>query len=167
MLCWLTAVPSQGGDSTKEFPDKKCKVSLPGKEWVWDDPSTVPRALAVARHSQGSKLVFMAFAAPKGYHIDQSAITGFEKGLFKDGSATKESGKVIQFRGVPCYEVRVTIGKNNVFGVIRVLGTNDICYQLQLISDPASKEGIDVDSTFDCFDFTEPPVTALDTKRVH
>lgn len=131
-LAFAVASHANAGEKTKQFPTQKFKVSLPDKGWNWADEDGT-RGSVTATSGDGLMLSVTTVHSPKAFSVGASFAKGFDEGFFKDGAYVKRGGKFIKYRGAPCYQALFQAAEDKRTGVIRVIGLNDFCYQIQLL----------------------------------
>ena len=150
--------PVTARETVKTFPSYQCRYTLPGNNWSWADPATLPNAVCVARTGDGLVFVLSVIPVPAGSIIDASFATGFDPRAYPAGHATKRGGRLTTFQGLPCYATEgVLEGKATT--AVRVVIANGFAYQLQLVgnADPVEKRP-DFEDITNGFAFTSPPV---------
>jgi len=158
-ICFLTTVLFSTADAaeTKTFESYKCQLTLPGPKYTWLDVSKMPGAAAGFTEDSGVNFILLA-DRDSDFRLSKAAIAGFETGLMKPGITTKIDGTMIQFQGVPCYQMNVRHIQNDTLLTVRLLVANGYWYQLMLIRpsslilDPAK-----IESLFSSFQFIGTP----------
>src|SRR5262245_32695849 len=76
-------------ETVKEFPSYQCRYTLPGSNWSWVDPVTVPEVVCVARTSDGLVFLLSVLPVPAGKVIDADFVAAFDKTAYPAGGAIK------------------------------------------------------------------------------
>jgi hypothetical protein len=152
------AVAPAAGEIVKTFPAHQCRYTLPGKDWTWDDPKSLPSAICAARNRAGLDLLLSAVPVPAGTVIDAKFAGGFDEELTSGGPLKKRGGRLTTFRGLPCYESEWLVRGTNT-AAIRIIIANGRAYHVQLLgkADPVEKRA-DFEAIMNGFEFTSPPV---------
>jgi hypothetical protein len=137
-------------ERSKEFPDLKCRYTLPGEDWKWTEPTGRANVFMA---TDGSHVVTLAsMQIPASTKLDESFIEGFEKPMYQPGKFKRRGGRMRMFLGFPCYQFEFEYGAGQM-GAGRVLLANGRSYQLMVLGDKAPVEHEpDLDYGRICFD---------------
>lgn len=142
----------------REFPKYKCAVTPPGPSFEWLDHSAIPHGVGFLANGDKAKLVLLTFDNPRGEQVDERFLKEFDRGLTEGGQVSKDSGRLLTFCGVPCYEVRARLVSESMPIVIRVFAANDTIYQMQLLGTVVGGlEQSHPDRMFSAFEFVGTP----------
>lgn len=157
MIYSLAGIANDVGNA-RVFADRQCKLTLPGAGFRWLDHSKIPQAVAALGNDSGTMLLMTINKAPDGFVLKESFVRGFDKSFNQPGVASKISGEIVTFRGVPCYQLHARLGQDGSIATIRAFGANGYLYQLQLVGSrlPVERRG-ELDGVFSAFEFTGTP----------
>jgi hypothetical protein len=146
------------GESSKTFPDYRCKYTLPGKDWTWVDLESGSVLTCKARNRDGLLLSLAVKHAIAGEVIDARYAERYDEELAADGRRKKRAGRVTTFRGLPCYESEWLVNGGNS-AAHRVVIADGWRYHLMLVGkgDPVERRR-DFEAIMNGFEFTSPPV---------
>jgi hypothetical protein len=158
----ITLLTSHGAvlaqQNSKEFPQYKCRYTLPGPDWSWAEPTAEMQAIFMARNGDGLVLTMSVMTASPGEVIDARFVSEYDHGPIRpDVEFRKRGGKLMTFRGLSSYQHEgILNGRTTVF---RVVIANGFLYQLQLLgkADPVERRP-DFERILNGFEFTSPPV---------
>jgi len=165
----IGAADEPGNEPHKIFEKYKCSYTLPGPGWVWMDAANVPGAIFVASNQAGLVAILMAQPTP----LDSMApefIKGLENGAVRSGESSKRGGRMLTFKGVPCYQMDLMLVKEKQTFSSRIFVTHGYAYTLQVVGDvePVEKSP-EYDAIMNGFAFTvaPPPVSPSPQKRAN
>lgn len=151
-----------GKDEIKEFPEYKCRLTLPNETWSWDDIDNVPNVIAIARSEDGLILIFGVYPQKDDYAICDQFISGFEKGQLKQPGVSKTAGQKLTYCGVPCYQLDTFLSETNMHGMNRIFNAYGNSYFLGLMYPEGIKDTkLILEGIFECFTFTSKPSVIL------
>jgi hypothetical protein len=155
-----TEIPAQ---QTKTFPEADCSFTLPGDDWEWLDPKTIPDSggkitvLVLARNRKGLAFT-LTYANLNGNEKgSQREFEAFEKGFLESGKMTKMGSKQIAYKGLQGYQLDARTQQGQGVSV-RILYANKKLYNVQVINGlgPLGPD-TDTESIFQNFNFTRQP----------
>ena len=154
--------------NVKTFDEFYCELSLPDDNWAWQDEAQLPHgALAFASSQDGILYMLYAKKAPTGYSINRETMAGFDEGFIVNGITEKTNGKIIAFKGVPCYQLNGRVirpGKRTC--ALRFFVAHGFWYQLQVLgTEQPVEDRADMESIFNAFRFTT--ARAAPSARAH
>ncbi len=140
---WQPAIaqPPQKADSpTREFPELKCRYTLAGKDWKWQEPA-MPTCVFSAIDKHGDLFALSCSRVPPSTRMNQELAGGFEQALnrMSNGQLRKRGGRFVIFKGLPCYQSE-GIYPDGRTTVSRLFLANDIAFHLLFIGGKAPVE---------------------------
>jgi len=160
ILTTLWAGGVLAGQATGRFEKAFCTFKLPNSAWDWTDASAVPNGVfAAANDEEGLRLGLVAQPCPEEEaEVSRRSIPRFEKVFLKKGVVKKVGGKLMTFRGVPCYQLQLQVLPDEGTAVARVFIAHGLAYQFQLRggTEPVW-ERPDLESIFGGFKFISAP----------
>jgi hypothetical protein len=152
---------ASAGDAVRTFPAYQCRYTLPGKDWSWADPATLPKAICVAHNQDGLLFVVGVMPVPAGTVIDAKIADGFGGRVHRGVTVKKRGGRLTTFKGLPCYEAEMLLDGTRT-AAFRLVIANGLAYHIQLMggADPVEKRP-DFDAIMNGFEFTSPPIAPV------
>jgi hypothetical protein len=158
LALFYTSLLAEDVQKTKEFPDLKCKLTLPSSDFLWLDNKMVPDSKAVLRNNSGIVMLLMVFKIPFGQSINESFIKDFDSDFCQGGRASKISGGMITFKNAPCYQLLFRMKQGDSCGVGRIFLANGYVYSLQVVGgEELIKNKAEWEKLFSAFEFTSSP----------
>jgi hypothetical protein len=149
-------------DAMKEFPEYKCRLTLPNETWSWDDNEKKPNLIAIARSEDGLILIFGVYPQKDGYAICDKFISGFENGQLDNPGVSKTAGQKLTYCGVPCYQLDTYLSEEKMHSMNRVFNAHGYSYLLALMYPEGYKDTkLILEQKFECFTFTSKPSVKL------
>src|SRR5512137_2809769 len=100
------AYSARAQDSERRLEQYRCVLRLPGPDFHWLAEEDIPGATLACRDTKDRFVILFVVEAPPGYHIDADQGPAFEKGMDKFPAIERLGGRLTEFLGVPCYEIR-------------------------------------------------------------
>jgi hypothetical protein len=149
---------ASAAEAVRTFPAYQCQYTLPGKEWSWGDPTTLPKVICVAHNQDGLLFVVGVMPVPAGTVIDAKIADGFGGRVHRGVTVKKRGGRLTTYKGLPCYEAEMLLNGTRT-AAFRLVIANGFAYHIQLMggADPVEKRP-DFDAIMNGFEFTSPPV---------
>ncbi|MFL5340094.1 MAG: hypothetical protein ACJ8F7_08075 [Gemmataceae bacterium] len=153
-------------DRSRDFAEHKCRYTLPGKEWAWNEPPP-PGVLCMASRPGGFFLTVKVTEQRGASHVGEKFAAEFDKDFFQTGQASKRGGRFVAFQGLPCYQVEATEPGGHSM-VNRAFLANGVVYSVNLTGGTAPLEQKpDFEDIMNGFSFTEPPVEPIPAHAGH
>lgn len=147
-------------DTERRLEEFGCVLRLPDPDFTWLAEGEIPGATLACRDTKDRFVMLIVVEAPPGYHIDARQGAAYEKGMdLKSDGIERLSGKLTEFLGVPCYEIRGRIRADQSLTLTRMFAANGFHYNLQAMI-PAAPDGQagKFDDLFAAFRFIGSPV---------
>ncbi|QDU09950.1 hypothetical protein [Gimesia aquarii] len=141
-----------------EFPEYSCKLTLPSPQFKWIEQEIPPDSLAGFYDDIGTKLLFTAKKIPAGVVLNESLIKEIQSPFNQQDSISIQSGEMITFRKVPCYQFHIRFKENSSVRIIRIFIANGYLYELQLMDSSLLIKNRNLSEyVFSAFEFMETP----------
>lgn len=146
-------------DTERRLEQYSCVLRLPDPDFTWLGEEDIPGATLACRDSRDRFVILIVAKAPPGYYIDARQGAAFEKGMSRKSDGIELlSGKLTEFLGVTCYEIRGRLKADQSLTLTRMFAANGFLYNLQaMIPSPPAGEIGRFDDLFATFQFTDRP----------
>lgn len=142
----------------KEFPEYSCKLTLPGPEFKWSENEMLPGLLAKLKNETEISLVLAIQDTPANAKIDNSTIRQIQDSYLDEDMVTFNSGDILPFRKVPCYQYFLHFKDGHASTVARSFIANRFLYTLYLkMPQDQFEAGDNWDQLFATFEFIGNP----------
>lgn len=135
---WVCAAPGQ--DTERRLEQYHCVLRLPTPDFAWLAEGDIPGATLACRDTADRFVILIVAEAPPGYYIDRRAGAAFEKGLARNPDLQTLGGRLTEFLGVPCYEIRGRIKTDQSLTLTRMFAAHGFLYNLQAMIPPTSDD---------------------------
>src|SRR5262249_17892710 len=93
-------------EKTKTLHSLKCRYTLPSG-WKWQEPKDEDTLVAV--NDEGLFLLIGSLPSPGVDVLDEKTALSLEKQALREGNYKKRSGRMLNFKGVQCYQLECTV----------------------------------------------------------
>lgn len=151
------AVAAQSGlgeENERRLEQYRCVLRLPSPDFTWLAEDDIPGATLACRDSKDRFVILAVAEAPPGYQIDLRQGAAFEKGMDRKPGIERLGGRLNEFLGVPCYDIRGRLKTDQSLTLTRFFAANGFLCDLQaMIPAPSDGEAGELDDLFAAFQF--------------
>lgn len=126
-------------DPERRLDAYDCVLGLPDSNFAWLAQDEAPGATLACRDDDLRTVVLVVFDAPPGYHIDSRQGAAFELGMDRQPFFERSGSRIIDFCGVPCFEIRGRTTSDSFLTQSRMFAANGFLYNLQAMI-PAARD---------------------------
>ena len=157
---------AQPDGPTRTFAGQKCRYTLPGGDWRWQN--SPPDAIFIAANKLGHTITFRCDRIDEWTSLDRSTAADFERALSRSAGdqLKKRGGHFIIFLNLSCYQFEGVYADGRTVAS-RLFLANGLAYHIMVVGDrePVEQRG-DFEKIMSGFEFTDAPfVTTTQSSR--